>query len=249
MYRQHKFAEKNTKDFIGVGDPYIKKKEVSSRFKSKQFQTKPPKRGQNEGCFDKTPEYKGDTYIDTYKAAPKKFKNVGFGSNDADRRSEFTMDVFSKQWREKMIAEGKHRKMDDFADDLDPEMTKASFRQTAPYKMWFQTCVPIHGVDIGKADENGYGVTPICNKCSRDTFYCKHRIKAEVPEGLKELRRPQNGGMSPTSYNAYGSWNSGFGDVNNGSPKYVPTNPKAGRVRTTKQFFDSSHLVPGWSAS
>jgi len=242
MYKTHRYCDKNTKDFIGVGDPYIKKKEVNSRFKSKQFQTNPPKLGQNAGTFDKFPEHKTEIYVDKYKNEQRKFKVMGFGSNDPDRRSEFTVDVVCSQWKEKLKGETKHVDTDlPGADEtLDPELSEASFRKEYPEKEWFQTQVPFNTYDLGREGKNG--TTPICNKCSRETFYCRHRIKAECSEARSELRRSVNGGLSPTSYNTYGNWSSA-------EPKeahYIPVKPKAGRVRTTKQFFDRSHLV-GWS--
>lgn len=249
MYKTHTLCDKNTKNFIGVGDPYIKAKVVNARFKGTQFQTNPAKMGQNAGTFTKFPEHKSDPYIDQYKCKPKNFKIAGFGSNDADRKGEFTLDVTAKQWKEKLKSETKFmgNPNEDVDDYIDPEVAKGTFRQTYPSPKWFQTQVPFHSIDIGRAsgpNANGDepGVTPICNKCSRDTFYCRHRIKASCDPSVPELRRGANGGLSPTSYNAYGAWNA---EEN----KEPPMKPKAGRIRTTKQFFDSSHLIPGWGTN
>jgi len=243
MYKTKFYHEKNTKDFIGVGDNYIKQKVTNPRFKSKQFQTNPPKQGQNAGTFDKFPEYKAETFVDKYKPSERKFKNMGFGSNDPERRSEFTIDVLSKQWKEKLKAEicvMKGEIQDNEVEDQD--LKTATFQKTFSNPKYFQTMVPFHSHDVGKTAENS---TPICNKCSRETFYCRHRVKAEMPETVTELRRPPgvNQAMSPTSYNTYGSW---CADDERG-PKYSLAKPQAGRIRTTKQFLDQSHLIPGWS--
>jgi len=245
MYTEHRYCPKNTKDFLAVGDPYTKKKEINARFKGTQFKTNPAKVGQNAGTFTKFPEHKSDPYIDSMKAPSKTFKSVGFGSNDADRRGTFTLDVLCKQWKEKLKAETVKIANGQIGDDetLDPEQAEASFRRTYPNPQWFQTNVPFHSYDIGREGQAN-GTTPICNKCSRETFYCRHRIKARVSEKVKELRRSEgaNDAMSPTSYNTYGSWTA------EGFPSYIPLKRKAGRVSTTKQFFDGSHLSPGWGS-
>lgn len=242
MYSTRFFHEKNTKDFVSVGDTYTKPQVTNSRFKNKQFQTNPSKKGQNAGTFEKFPEYKSDLYNDKFKANERKFTKIGFGSNNAERRSEFTSDVLSKQWKEKLKAEMKMMKgeiQDTTVDDLDDK--EATFRRTYPNPKYFQTMVPFHSVDVGKNEDT---TTPICNKCSRETFYCRHRVKSELPETVAELRRSgANTALSPTSYNTYGSWTS---DPDRGQ-QYQLGKPKAGRIRTTKQFNDNSHLAPGWS--
>jgi hypothetical protein len=93
---------------------------------------------------------------------------------------------------------------------------------------------------VGRKDAD----VTLCNQCARDTFYCKHRTKAACDPSVPELRRTQNGGLSPTSYNQYGNWTS-FQDPEN-AEFYVPSKPIAGRVANTKQFYDSSHLNAGF---
>lgn len=237
MYSTHVFSEKNSKNYIGIGDPYGKKEVISTRFKGKAMSTNPGKLGQNCGTFDKFPETKPETYVDKYKVPPRKFTKMGFGSNDPEKRSEFSLNISYKQYQEKIKGELKNtaKVANDF-EMTNPELEKAEFQKTFPQKQWFQTQVPFHSYDVGREKEE----RALCNKCTKETFYCKHRIREDVPNDIKELRRSEHGNVSPTSYNTYGSW-SGIPD----GPKHTLSKPKAGRISTTKQFFDNSHLLPG----
>jgi hypothetical protein len=100
-----------------------------------------------------------------------------------------------------------------------PVLTKAQEtrrRQEAYYAQYserpelFQTRVPYNLYEIGKGPNN----TPTCNKCSRETFYCPHR----VGRGEYTARRP---GTAHTSSNVYGN----FGP--NSEVPYHPNYPQA----------------------
>ena len=92
-----------------AGDLYAKKKVPNPRYKSKQFQTQPPKKGQTAGYFvSDTFTYSSSEFLDTkkyLKSEPRAKRKKGFGSNDARRRDEFTLDVRARQWREKLASE------------------------------------------------------------------------------------------------------------------------------------------------
>jgi hypothetical protein len=85
----------------------------------------------------------------------------------------------------------------------------------------FQTKVPTL-YDIGKP--NGTGVTPFCNKCSKDTFYCTHR----VGKGAVTCHRV---GPSHAVSREIGS-----GDV------LSVTKPQYGLKGNLNTFYDRSHL-------
>lgn len=89
----------------------------------------------------------------------------------------------------------------------------------------FQTQVVQNLYDIGRTPQ---GITPICNKCARDTFYCRHR----VGNGEVTSRRP---GTVPTSNSNYGSY----------EHKMYTSKPRYGMVDQRKHFYDTSHLAVG----
>ena len=114
-----------------------------------------------------------------------------------------------------------------------PVMTKAdeerrrrkNYReQYADMPHLFQTQVPFQLYEIGKTS-----ITRPCNKCARETFYCPHR----VGRGAFNARRP---GTAKVTSEVYGN----FG------PTHESMKPIYGNINTTKQFFDASHLAPGW---
>lgn len=103
---------------------------------------------------------------------------------------------------------------------------QGGFASTAPLsltdyntqnKAFFQTQVPTMLYDIGRPEANG--VTPPCNKCSRETFYCKHRVG--------EARRLGHPRLSSHNY----------GQVTTPAQK-----PEYGRRSGIKEFFDVGHV-------
>jgi len=255
----HSYHPKNSKDYITVGDPYEKKKAAAnSRWKGTQFQTQPPKKGQTAGFFIPF-SYQAAAYQDNTKyisTQPRDKRKLGFGSNDAHRRDEFTLDIRARQWKEKLSQEaiytktalqgglqgtkvgtsrpgsskpGSGKKMRPASAPVRTVAASEAMRRTAYRDQYkdkqhlFQTQVPFDLYEIGKTAN-----TPICNKCSRETFYCPHR----VGRGTFTARRP---GTATTAYQTYGNFK--------GS---TVTKPKYGNVNVTKQFYDQSHLSPGW---
>lgn len=92
----------------------MKKKVPNPRYQKKQFQTQPPKKGQTAGYFKSdTFTYSSSEYQDSVnyrKEQPRNKRKKGFGSNDARRRDEFTLDVRARQWREKLKGEASYSK-------------------------------------------------------------------------------------------------------------------------------------------
>jgi len=247
IYMSHSYNAKNSKDYLALGDPYDKKKKGdNSRYKSKQFQTAPPKKGQTAGFFGSFP-YKPSAYKDNagyLSREPRDKRKLGFGSFDASRRDEFTLDIRARQWKEKLAQEkiytktalAKAKQMKKSRPASAPvaignaRANEERRRRTAYAEQYkdrphlFQTQVPFDLYEVGRS-----AITPICNKCSRETFYCPHR----VGRGTFTARRP---GTATTAYQSYGA----FGDHNEA------VKPKYGNINTTKQFYDQSHLKPGW---
>lgn len=196
-------------------------------------------------------KYTNDAYNDRPKFSDAKNKppihegTLAFGSKDAMKRGEFSNHFRSRQWRETLTKETRfNEKFAEIAreraiargDTLDtlvaasPQTRKEKsiqeneWRKSRGLPTCFQTEVPDHLYDIGKETEGG--TTPICNKCSRDTFYCKHRVGT----GVATARRP-GGTAYQTSAREVG-----------GRVWGVSTKPSYGRTNTTKQFFDISHI-------
>jgi hypothetical protein len=174
---------------------------------------------------------------------PMDKRKLGFGSHDASRTDEFTLDIRVRQYREllsqeavhnsKMVAEAAARLRGSRPTSA-PVLTKAQERkrsQNAYFAQYndrpelFQTRVPYNLYEIGK----GPNVTPICNKCSRETFYCPHR----VGRGEFTARRPGTANTASSVYGAFGDNTEVF-------------KPKYGNVAETKSFYDHSHLKAGW---
>jgi len=100
--------------------------------------------------------------------------------------------------------------------------SSTSFAATGEGKVMFQTMVPTSLYDIGKEKANG--VTPICNKCQRDTFYCKHRVGATAAVTARRL-----GGVRTTAQ-VYGG------------TEQTLAKPPHGRKSGIKEFYDAGHL-------
>jgi len=237
MYATKQYQPKNSKDYLGIGDEYVKKKVPNPRYKNKQFQTQPPKKGQTAGYFvSDTFTYSSSEYQDTkkyLKIEPRNKRKKGFGSNDARRRDEFTLDVRARQWREKLKGEASYsqasleaaseeaKTMSTDPAEVEDQRKMEYTQKYEEYPQLFQTRVPFDLYEIGRPE----GSTPICNKCSRDTFYCKHRVGS----GPITNRRP---GDLSTSYNQIGSFDA----------YRIVQKPEYGKKEETKHFYDNSHL-------
>jgi hypothetical protein len=213
--------------YLSINDAYDKPRNTDPRVKGRQFQTNPPKVGQQEGYFAKF-EYVVDNYQDNngYRITqPHASRKLGFGSKDANRRDEFTLDIRAQQYRELLdkerFFEGVYLGQNGQGQDPQGAAPAASSIPAPPADnpAMFQTRVPTMLYDIGKEG----GTTPICNKCSRETFYCKHRVGHNAAESLRRL------GPHKTAAAVVGAevW---------GAEK-----PNHGRKSHIKDFYDSNH--------
>jgi hypothetical protein len=201
--------------------------------RSLQFQTNPPKGGQLEGYFGKF-EYVIDSYQDNngYRITqPRANRKLGFGSYDAHRRDEFTLDIRASQYRELLDKErffeqaylAQNAKLHpESAAAASASAAAASTARSLPadHPDMFQTRVPALLYDIGKEG----GTTPICNKCSRETFYCKHRVGTAGPDSLRRV------GPHRTMAQVVGAEVAGA------------EKPHHGRKSHIKDFYDANHL-------
>lgn len=192
-------------------------------------------------------KYESDLYQSSkgyIQIEPLNNRKMGFGSHDARRRDEFSSDVRTRQWREKLKSETVYTEVQ---GDLLPEdysvdpveqrrKTQQEFKELyADQPHLFQTRVPYHTYDIGREEKTS---TPICNKCKKDTFYCKHR----VGRNKVTLRRP---GTAPTAYGTYGNWDDSMPQADAQplrGPRYFIKKPRFGHIHSTNSFFDDSHL-------
>jgi len=179
----------STTSYITIGDQYGKASDKDPRLQGKQFSVEFPKAGIAGGrpinsMFDREHKwlYGGEKYIDRtmyIKTQPPADRKKGFCSSDASRRDEFTLDIETEKWRERIRTEMMFSER--FAKRAEEEMTdeqRAKFKEleeagTEP--RW--THGPKFLFDLGK--EATGGVTPYEMKDARDTWYSKHRIKTE----------------------------------------------------------------------
>lgn len=161
---------------------------------------------------------------------PRASRKLGFGSYDAHRRDEFTLDIRAQQYRELLDKERffegvyldqnatRNPEAAAAAAAASSSATQRAASAPADPRM-FQTQVPTMLYDIGKSG----GTTPICNKCSRETFYCRHRVGA----GAETLRRV---GPHKTAAAIVGAEIVGA------------EKPAHGRKSAIKDFYDANHL-------
>ena len=162
---------------------------------------------------------------------PRAGRKLGFGSLDANRRDEFTLDIRASQYRELLdkerFFEGVYMEQNASrppgalaeAQASSAAAAAAAAASSAPDPRLFQTQVPAMLYDIGREG----GTTPICNKCSRETFYCKHRVGA----GAETLRRvgPHKSAAAAVGAEIVGA-----------------EKPQHGRKSHIKDFYDQNHL-------
>jgi len=229
MYQTHRYQGKNSKDYIGIGDPYSKKAKINPSYKGRQFQTNPPYKGQTRGYFAPV-KYSGNPYQTTKRylaSQPRDKRNLGFGSKDAHKRDEFTADIRARQYREKLKTEASFAKANmmqnrpQTAPELMDGETLEDMRQREYQDKYEdgppQTQVPFSLYDIGRTQNTEFNP-----KSHKDTFYHIHTA------ARSGARRP---GPSTTSYETYGNF-----DV------YPCKRPQYGSVSETKTFYDHSHL-------
>merc|ERR1711998_625579 len=95
----------STSTYITLADPYMKKGTMLSRYKKKQFQTNPARKGRvKEALFGKAFPFlaDGDKFNDktTYlKTQPRETRKKGFLSSDAFKADEFSNTLRTNQYR------------------------------------------------------------------------------------------------------------------------------------------------------
>mmetsp|Transcript_44259 Transcript_44259/g.88437 ORF Transcript_44259/g.88437 Transcript_44259/m.88437 type:complete len:249 (-) Transcript_44259:503-1249(-) len=205
----------STSSFITVGDNYVKKSEPDPRLLGKQFSHFFPTQGiagarPNNSLFEREHKwlYGGEKYIDRTKyiqTQPPADRKKGFYSSDASRRDEFTLDIETEKYRERIRTEMMFA--DRFAKRQEEELTDeerakfAAIEAEGKAKRW--THGPDYLFDLGK--EATGGTTPYEMKDSRDTWYSKHRVKSE------DDGKPYTGGVMLSSH-ACGDNLKGFSD-------------------------------------
>jgi len=179
----------STTSYTSIGDQYGKKGDSDPRLKGKQFSHFFPTQGiagarPNNSMFDREHKwlYGGEKYIDRtmyLKTQPPDQRKKGFYSSDAHRRDEFTLDIETEKWRERIgkeMAFAEH-----FAKRAEENLTdeeKEKFREIearGKERRW--THGPEYLFDLGK--EATGGTTPYEMKDSRETWYSKWRMKKE----------------------------------------------------------------------
>uniref|UniRef100_A0A7S3EYS5 Flagellar associated protein n=1 Tax=Haptolina ericina TaxID=156174 RepID=A0A7S3EYS5_9EUKA len=196
----------STTSYVSIGDPYAKKAEADPRLKGKQFSAEFPKEGLGgarpiNSLFEREHKwlFGGEKYKDrtTYlQTQPRETRKKGFDSTDASRRDEFTLDIETQKWRERISTEmlfaerfAKHQE-----ETMSPEERAMLATLAAePERRW--THGPKYLFDLGK--EAAGGTTPYEMKDGRDTWYSKHRVK-EMDDGARHT-----GGVMLSSH-AYG---------------------------------------------
>lgn len=169
---------------------------------------------------------------------PRANRQLGFGSKDAHRRDEFTLDIRAQQYRELLererffeqaylesnAAKGMQAPMEAAAAAGAAASSSSSLSRSqyppVDESQLFQTQAPRLLYDIGREG----GTTPICNKCSRETWYCKHRV----------------GSMSAQTLRRVGPHNTSAAQV--GAEIVGAEKPQFGRTSHIKAFYDANHL-------
>ena len=186
MYTTKVFNPKVAESYLNIGDPYSKQSLSDPRLKGKQFLTNPSRTGQLAGYFSPF-QYATDSYQDSNKyivTQPRDGRKLGFGTHDANRRDEFTLDIRAKQYRQLMAQEKNYERIyvnkrqqqrthSAPADGTKGKNGKGDSLDKLMASMYFQTAIPALQYDIGRTVA---GSTPDCAKCERDTFYCPHRV-------------------------------------------------------------------------
>lgn len=197
----------STTSYITINDQYAKKAAPDPRLKDKQFSCEFPKEGiagarPKDALFEREHKwlFGGEKYVDRtnyHKTQPLENRKLGFASHDASRRDEFTLDIETQKWRERIAIEMQFAER--FAkrkeEEMTPEERAEMDRLLAEDSERRWTHGPKYLFDLGK--EATGGTTPYEMKDARDTWYSKHRVKAEN-DGQQHT-----GGMMLSSH-AYG---------------------------------------------
>lgn len=246
MYGTKRFHSTAGHDYLAVGDSYIDRREVlDDRYKNKQMLTSVTKTGQTAGYFS-IYKHSSDVYNDSNKyinTQPLDDRKNGFGSSDAKKRDEFTLNIKALQYKELLSHETKAEKIWDYKnkiinynnDSLNEFITNNTQQfndahkentQSLDINKHYQYSVPNTTYDIGRAY-----TTPTCFKCGRDKFYCPHRI--QVNESDNNTGRHIGNYKTTTQ-----QMNELIKTVN----IKVPKTNGAGNHRSIAAFYDSTHL-------
>jgi len=188
----------STSSYTSLGDPYVKKGTMLSRYKKKQFQTNPAKKGRSkDSLFGKAFPFlaDGDKYVDRtwyLKTQPRENRKKGFLSSDAHRADEFSSTIRTNQYRWQLGREAAFNKMHAEANKKRAQTAPAGATrkvEQAPEigKLNAALETPNFLYDIGK----GKYVTPFDQKLSRESWYQANR-DAGGPRNL--------GDWCPSSY-------------------------------------------------
>merc|ERR1712100_883490 len=181
--------------YTSLGDPYLKKGTMLSRYKKKQFQTNPARKGRvKESLFGRAFPFlaDGDKYNDKngyLKTQPRETRKKGFLSSDAFKADEFSNSLRTNQYRWQLGRELAFVKMHMQANQKREEERA----KTAPPKPKVERAEPLGKVvpslatptflfDIGK----GQYVTPFDQKLSRENWYQANREK-NAPRRMGDL--------------------------------------------------------------
>ena len=189
-------------------------------FVALQFNADFPKQGvagarPNNAVFDREHKwlFRGEKYVDRTSyltSQPPDQRKKGFYSSDASRRDEFSQDIETQKWRERIKTEMEFTER--FArrreEELTDEERETFARLAAEGKQRRWTHAPDFLFDLGK--EATGGVTPYEMKDARDTWYSKERVKAHGPKEM--IGQLQYTGGVLTSSNAVGDNLKGYNE-------------------------------------
>jgi len=251
MYRTKEFCPKKVHSSINIGDDYkYKGDQKPDRYLGKQFAHSTSNNEFSRLPYASDPLQEGIKYS---KLQPREQRQNGFGSNMASCTDEFSNTIRTQQWREILKAEqasdkincarlkaAKNTKFPKLTTDTKNANRVTMYVGGRPMSdrtydrlpKLFQRNVPTSLYDIGKEEFNG--VTPTCNRCHRDRFFCKHRANTQnndidgvANDGEAKLT-PRYTGPFVVSSETLGN----FGDIQ-------WTKPEFGRRMLTKEFFDT----------
>lgn len=243
MYNTKRFHQTAAHDYLAVGDNYVDKYElISDRYKSRQFQTSCTKSGQLNGYFSAY-KHTADQYIDNtgyIESQPLSERKNGFGTSDAIKRDEFTLNIKSLQYKELLSHEQKYQKKhnelnninNNENNNIDNTVNELHDKKSKLY----QYNVPHSLYDIGRTHS-----TPICNKCKTDTFYCIHRIN-------NAHKQSDNNNTSNDSLRHTGTYKTSTSDIgslitsNHIQQQLSNIVKSAGNHQSIASFYDNTHL-------
>eukprot|EP01083_Nonionella_stella_P291229 991056_1 len=240
MYATKRIHDKTDVGYISVGDPYNDRSrpQKDPRRSGRQFSTRPPAKNRIYGYFGQLQHPDGEPFSDVrgyLKSQPRDVRTLGFGSNDASKRDEFTVSFRAHQWKEVLDREIETHRVYSTRDvkEEDKETPsrlqkrlKRSKRESRKKKKttrkYFQCRVPELLFEIGRTDE---GTTPSCTRCSRDTFFCKHRVANSARVGQNRSTSSEVGSLVVTQAS----------DLTSRKPQW-------GRRSLIRDFYDTNHL-------